>query len=300
MRATIWGCRGSLATPGRGTLRYGGNTSCVEVSLDDGTLVILDAGTGIRSLGLELAREERRLVHIVLTHLHLDHIEGLGFFAPIWRAETELHVWGPPSPLRSLGERLGRYFSAPLFPVELTDIPARLVLHDVPSEPWEIGSARISAEPVLHPGPTLGFRVEADGASLAYIPDHEPTLGIDLASLTPDWISGFPIAEGADVLLHDAQYTEEEYPDKIGWGHSSVAGAVTFARLTGAGRLVLFHHDPMRADDDVAALEERARELWEGGSPPPAAAFDGMQIEVGRPGGSADAAGAPLSQGFPS
>src|SRR5262249_23317556 len=115
LRARIWGCRGSLPTPGRETLRYGGNTSCVEVELDDGTRVILDAGTGIRALGLQLNGDRGRSVHVCLTHLHLDHIEGLGFFAPIWQPGNEIHVWGPPSATRSLKARIARYLSAPLF-----------------------------------------------------------------------------------------------------------------------------------------------------------------------------------------
>ncbi|HEY1356366.1 MAG TPA: MBL fold metallo-hydrolase, partial [Solirubrobacterales bacterium] len=143
MRARIWGCRGSLATPGRETLRYGGNTSCVQIELNDGSCVILDAGTGIRGLGLELVADHSPIppIHICLTHLHLDHIEGLGFFAPIWQQGAEVHVWGPPSATRTLEERIARYLSAPLFPVELVEIPARLVFHDAPTDTWEIGGA---------------------------------------------------------------------------------------------------------------------------------------------------------------
>ncbi len=280
MRARVWGCRGSLATPGRETLRYGGNTSCVEVELADGTCVILDAGTGIRKLGLELVTTPDRPIHICLTHLHLDHIEGLGFFAPIWQSEAEVHVWGPPSGTRTLEERLARYLSAPLFPVELVEIPARLVLHDVPRDSWQIGSARLSATRVCHPGATLGYRVEEDGAALAYIPDHEPALGIGLEGLTSDWVSGYSVAAGAGVLLHDAQYTDEEYWRHVGWGHSSVAQAVEFAALAGVDRLLLFHHDPLHSDSDLAALQSAARELWRGAGTPPELTYEGMEIDV--------------------
>jgi phosphoribosyl 1,2-cyclic phosphodiesterase len=278
MKARIWGCRGSLATPGRETLRYGGNTSCVEVRLDDGALLVLDAGTGIRELGLELEHEGIRRIDLLLTHLHLDHIEGLGFFAPVWNPETELHVWGPPSSVRSLDARIGRYFSAPLFPVELSEIPARLVFHDAPSEPWVLGGARLYAEPISHPGPTLGYRIEENGQVLAYIPDHEPALGIALDSLSADWLSGNAIAAGADVLLHDGQYFDEEYLDHMGWGHSSVSDAVTFGRMAEVGSLVLFHHDPLHTDAALDDLAERARGLWTHSGVPPEPAYEGMEL----------------------
>jgi phosphoribosyl 1,2-cyclic phosphodiesterase len=277
--ARIWGCRGSLPTPGAETVRYGGNTSCVEIRIDEHVALILDAGTGIKRLGDGL--ETTTPVHVLLTHLHFDHLEGLRFFAPLWREGAEVHVWGPPSPVHSLRERIARAFSPPLFPIDLSDIPAELVLHDVPEETWEIGEVRISALPVSHPDTTVGYRLELDGRSLAFIPDHEPVLGVELATLGPEWISGFSLAAGADVLVHDCQFTEEEYPDRVGWGHSSVAHAVGFARRAGVGRLVLFHHDPDRSDAGVDRLTQRAVELWDGnGDAPPLAAREGMTIEI--------------------
>jgi phosphoribosyl 1,2-cyclic phosphodiesterase len=281
VQVRIWGCRGSLAAPGAGTVRYGGNTSCVEVRLADGTLLVLDAGTGIRALGAALEGERLGPLHLLLTHLHLDHLEGLGFFAPFWRRKSELHLWGPPSMLHTLQERIARYLSPPLFPIRLGDTPARLRFHDVPGEPWHLGSATVQAAPVAHPGPTLGYRIEEDGAALVYLPDHEPALGLELASLSPDWISGCVLAADADVLLHDAQFTEDEYSSRLGWGHSSVAHAVAFAAIAGVERLVLFHHDPMRDDDQLEALLERARELSSGRPQPPELAFEGMRFELG-------------------
>ncbi len=278
VRARIWGCRGSLPTPGPRTVRYGGNTACVEVATGAGRLV-LDAGTGIKALGATLAPDEP--VHLLLTHLHLDHVEGLRFFAPLWSPRCELHVWGPPSPLLSLRDRIARAVSPPLFPLELTDSPARIVFHDVPREPWELDGVTVAAQPVSHPGPTLGFRLEAGGRVLAYIPDHEPVLGVELDSLEPEWISGHALAAGADVLLHDCQFSEEEYPTRVGWGHSSVAHAVALAQRAEVRRLVLFHHDPDRGDDEVERLSARARELWgEGPGEPPLAAREGMTIDV--------------------
>jgi phosphoribosyl 1,2-cyclic phosphodiesterase len=257
----VWGCRGSLATPGPDTVTYGGNTSCVEVELADGTLIVLDAGTGIRRLGTAMATNGPRTIQLLLTHLHLDHLEGLGFFAPIWHPETTLHVWGPRSPRRSLAERVARYLSPPLFPIELSSIPAQMTFNDVPDREWRIGGATIASDYILHPGPTVGYRVEENGRSLAYLPDHEPALVSDLAVATPDWISGCAVAAGADLLLHDGQYTEDEYPERVGWGHSSVGHAVRFAELAEVGRLVLFHHDPLHSDHDLEQLLEDARQL---------------------------------------
>ena len=281
MRARIWGCRGSLATPGEETLRFGGNTSCLEVELGDGTLVVLDAGTGIRALGLQLARERAaRTIHLCLTHLHLDHIEGLGFFTPLWQPDTCIHVWGPASPTRALRDRVARYFSPPLFPMQLSDVPSDLSFHDVPDGGWEIGSARVTAQTVSHPGPTVGYRLEEDGQSLAYIPDHEPALGVSLASLSPDWVSGFGLAQGVGVLVHDCQYSEAEYETKTGWGHSSVADAVTYARMAGAEQLIMFHHDPLHDDEQLEQLRDRACELSHDGSAEPQLAAEGMELEL--------------------
>ncbi len=278
MRLTVWGCRGSLATPGAETIRYGGNTSCVELRLDDGTLVVLDAGTGIRGLGLALADAGPCRAHLLLTHLHLDHLEGLGFFAPLWNPETRIEIWGPPSTVQTLEQRIARYLSPPLFPRRLSEVPCQITWHDVPSEPWAIGSARILAGPVSHPGPTVGYRFEEAGRTFAYIPDHEPALGLDLDALPPEWISGYDVAADVDLLLHDAQFREDEYPSRVGWGHSSVSDAVTFARKSSAQRLLMFHHDPHHTDADLESLLARARELWNGNGEAPELAREGMEI----------------------
>jgi ribonuclease BN (tRNA processing enzyme) len=280
MRLTIWGCRGSVPCPGQDTVRYGGNTSCVEVSLDDGALLVLDAGTGIRRLGDELVARERRHVHVLLTHLHLDHVEGLRFFAPLWDEDIAVDIWGPPSPLHSLRERVARAFSPPLFPVELGDVPARVTFHDVPRQPWTLEGASLTADLVAHPGPTVGYRIETATSSFAYIPDHEPALCGPIDDRPTDWLSGGSIAEGVDVLFHDAQYFEDEYVERIGWGHSSVADAVTFTRAVGALRLLLFHHEPMHTDGSLERLEERARALSDGDDLQPTLAREGMVLEL--------------------
>jgi phosphoribosyl 1,2-cyclic phosphodiesterase len=256
----IWGCRGSVPTPGPTTVRDGGNTSCVTLRPDDDTLLILDAGTGIRELGRHLNGGLPKDVHILLTHLHLDHIEGLRFFAPMWQRDTTLTIWGPASPVRTLRDRIRVLLSPPLFPIHLGDVPANLTFRDAEAE-MHFGPARVLSQRVQHPGPTVGYRVEVEGKSLAYIPDHEPALGLDLETVSPDWISGLELARGADWLFHDAQYFEDEYPKLVGWGHSSVAHAVTVARAAEARRLVLFHHDPGHDDTALERLEARAREL---------------------------------------
>lgn len=280
MRIRIWGCRGSLAAPGPETVRYGGNTSSVEVRLDDGSLIVLDAGTGIRDLGRSIEEEPVNKVNLFLTHLHLDHIEGLGFFSALWNPEIELHVWGPPSSLRSLEDRIGKLLSPPLFPVNLGKVPARPVFHDVPDEELHIGKARVYAEGVTHRGSTVGYRIEENGRSFTYIPDHEPALGEDLRKADPEWVSGFTVAHGADVLFHDSQYTEEEYPTHRAWGHSAIDHTVQFGLLTKVKNLVLFHHDPSHSDEQLEVHQRRAKELWGGHNDAPILAREGMEIEL--------------------
>ncbi|HEX4730722.1 MAG TPA: MBL fold metallo-hydrolase [Solirubrobacterales bacterium] len=263
MRVDLWGTRGSIPSPGPETIRYGGNTSCVGVTLSDDSLLVLDAGSGIRNLGLAPAAEPSR-IHLLLTHLHLDHIQGLAFFAPLFRPQTEIVIWGPASPEASLRDRIARYISAPLSPVEVRELPCDVSFRACP-EQWEIGPARITAASVAHRGPTLGYRIDDAGSSLAYIPDHEPALGVDLDRLEPEWISGFALAQDVDLLIHDGQYADEEYPAHLGWGHSALAHSLAFARRTGARRTALFHHDPLHSDAWLDAHGERAAADWEAG-----------------------------------
>jgi phosphoribosyl 1,2-cyclic phosphodiesterase len=280
MRLKIWGCRGSVPTPGPETVHFGGNTSCVEVSLDDGAVLVLDAGTGAIGLGFELLERGARRLHLLLTHLHLDHLEGLRFFAPLWDERVKLDIWGPPSTTLSLRERVARSFSPPLFPIDLGDVPASVTFRDVPREPWTLDSASVAAQLVVHPGPTVGFRIESGGSSFAYLPDHEPALAGAIEGRPPEWISGASIADEADLLIHDAQYFDEEYEHRIGWGHSSVDDAVAFTHAVGARRLLLFHHEPRHADGALARLEVRARSLAGGNAVEPTLAREGMVVEL--------------------
>lgn len=255
MEIRFWGTRGSLATPGPETARYGGNTSCVEVRGEDGTVLVLDAGTGIRPLGARLPRELRR-VDLLLSHLHMDHIQGMGFFAPLYNPGMEVHIWGPASSTLGLRERLSRYLSPPLFPVHLRDLPCQLVLHETPAE-TSIGPFHVISKLVCHPGPTVGYRISAPEGVLTYLPDHEPALGTPGFPLGAEWTSGYELAVHADVLIHDAQYSRDEYRARIGWGHSSLEQTFAFARLAEVKQLVLFHHDPSHDD---AALDRLVRE----------------------------------------
>ncbi len=277
MKLKVWGARGSVPSPGPQMNRYGGNTSCVQVTLPSGEILILDAGTGIRTLGLDLAPTSR--IHILLTHLHLDHIQGLMFFPPCFRAESEIIIWGPSSPEASLEDRIARYISAPLSPVEVRELPCSVAFRDTPASEWELGGATIRAEAVTHRGPTLGYRISDGRSSVAYIPDHEPALGAPLAGLEPEWISGFDLARDADLLIHDCQYTDEEYPAHVGWGHSALTDTLTFARRVQARRVLLFHHDPLHADEALDALHASARSAWEG------LGGDPTEIEMGIEGG---------------
>jgi phosphoribosyl 1,2-cyclic phosphodiesterase len=240
--------------PGRDTVKYGGNTSCVEVRLDSGHVVILDAGTGLRPLGVWMENQMPVELHIMLTHLHMDHLQGLGFFRPLFAPGLDIHIWGPTSPVQHLSERIAMYLSPPLFPVRLEDLASNITFHDAPEAPVTVGSATIRAAKVAHQGPTVGYRIEEHGRTFVYLPDHEPSLGTDLATVPAAWMSGHDIARDADVLLHDGQYRDHEYPAHVGWGHSGVGHAMEFADKANVDRLVLFHHDPYHTDDELEAL----------------------------------------------
>jgi phosphoribosyl 1,2-cyclic phosphodiesterase len=258
VRITLWGTRGSLPSLGPDTVRYGGNTACVEVRGSEGSLLVLDAGTGIRRLGAPLDQEISRF-DILLTHLHMDHIQGLGFFNPLYEPDLEVHLWAPPSSTLDLQARLARYLSPPLFPVRLRDLPCRLALHDAPRGRFDIGELEVMSDLVCHPGPTVGYRITEDGKSVAYLPDHEPALGVRHFPEDPDWTSGFELASGVNLLIHDAQYSAIEYAEHVGWGHSSIAHSLAFAAAARVGCLVTFHHDPAHDDSLLDELLQEAR-----------------------------------------
>jgi phosphoribosyl 1,2-cyclic phosphodiesterase len=269
MKAKIWGCRGSLSTPGPSTVRYGGNTSCVEVRTPSGALVVLDAGTGIRNLGTSLAGDGIKELDLVLTHLHLDHIEGLGFFAPLFDPECVVRVWGPRPVDGSLHDLLSTYLSPPFFPVPFENIPAQISFTEVGEESWEVGGLRIASVPVKHPGTTLGYRLSQNGTSLVYIPDNEPAL---------DRESGLSVAEGADVLFHDAQFTDDEYSTRVGWGHSAVSDYVTYLAEAAPARALMFHHDPSHSDEKLETMLANVRE--QSGRDDVELAHEGFEVDL--------------------
>ena len=276
MRAKLWGVRGSVPVPGPRAEQFGGNTSCVQITAADGAEFILDAGTGIRELGAAMTGRSGPL-HVLLTHLHFDHIQGLMFFAPFFEPEVEITIWGPPAAGRALRKRLARYLSDPLSPIEISELPARVSFRDVPSEPWKIGAVELRASLVAHRGPTLGYRLSEGTTSVCYLPDHEPALGHEIATAEKAWLSGHGLARDASLLIHDCQYDEREYPAHRGWGHSSLPDALAFAHRARAQRLLLVHHDPWHDDAFLESLGGEASHRW--------AQLDGQgRVDLGREG----------------
>jgi phosphoribosyl 1,2-cyclic phosphodiesterase len=256
MNITLRGVRGSIPTFNPETIRYGGNTSCIEVE-QDGHILVLDAGSGITSLNFSKTLEYKRF-DILLTHLHIDHIQGLMFFTPLFDPSKEVHIWGPVSSTQSLRSRLSRYFSPPFSPVYFRDLTCKLSIHEIDYSTFEIGPFVIQSRYVIHPGPTVGYRIQSHRGVFTYIPDHEPALGRGMLQHDIKWLSGSELASGADLLLHDAQYTQEEYSGKAGWGHSTIWDAMEFASLCRVKRMVLMHHDPVHSD---AQLDEMYLQL---------------------------------------
>jgi phosphoribosyl 1,2-cyclic phosphodiesterase len=220
-------------------------------------MLVLDAGTGIRLLGQKLG-DSLKNIHILLTHLHMDHLQGLPFFVPLRKPGVMIHIWGPPSTTRSLRLRVLRYLSPPLFPVSLRELSNNLQFHELPTGAVDIGEFKVKAELVIHPNPTIGYRIECADSSAVYLPDHEPALGTRTFPVSREWTSGYRLAEGADLLVHDSQYTDEEYPTRAGFGHSSIRQALKFGKLVGARKFVPFHHDPAHGDGLIDDMIRRA------------------------------------------
>lgn len=249
----IWGARGSVPTPAAENLRVGGNTPCVEVLIGEASF-IFDAGTGIRNLGsVQAARLERHAAeqHIFLTHFHWDHVQGLPFFQPLYSAANKVHFYSGFS-AEHLQRVLEGQMKEPYFPVPFERLAARKEFAQVSEEPKRFGAAVVSAFPLTHPGGAFGYRLRVDGMSVVYATDHEHGDAVADARLRA-------MAEGADVLIYDAQFTPEEYRSKGGWGHSTWLEATRVARDAGVKQLVLFHHDPDHTDDMMERICEEAR-----------------------------------------
>ena len=262
MRVRFFGTRGSIATPGPHTLRYGGNTSCIEVQSSAGTLVILDMGTGAAVLGRELmARGEPSRGHILISHTHWDHIQGIPFFAPLFVPGFEWDIYGPRGLHQGLRQTLAGQMQSTYFPVTLEQLGATIRYRELVEGRLRIGDIEVTCRYLNHPALTLGYRLEADGAALVYACDHEPhshALATGVGDFLGEDRRHAEFLAGADLVVHDAQYLASEYPQKIGWGHSTIEYACAVARLAKVGQLALTHHDPMRDDAAIDALVELA------------------------------------------
>ncbi|MGI9103691.1 MAG: response regulator [Terriglobales bacterium] len=273
MRVRFWGTRGSVATPGASTLRFGGNTSCVEVITDSGQRFILDAGTGIRLLGLELMSSASKPIRatILLGHTHWDHIQGFPFFIPMFVPGNDFVVCAPGGGAKSLETVLAGQMEFTYFPVEAAQLPAKIEYRELAEGTYDFGGARIIAQYINHPAASLGYRLEADGAVVVYICDHEPfgpaiwREGAAAGQLSDIVHAGdrrhAEFMKYADLLIHDTQYTPEEYPAKKNWGHSTFEYAVELAAAADVRQLALTHHDPLHNDNQIAEIEQRARAL---------------------------------------
>jgi len=271
LKIRFWGVRGSVPTPVRENLGFGGNTACVEMQSSDGDTLIFDAGSGIRELGTHLIQQSGGKpldIHLFISHFHWDHVLGLPFFAPVFSSKNAVTIYSSPysDPLRPAIEGV---LSAPYFPVEFDALPSRVSLRDVPSSGIHVGSMNVTPFPVRHPQGSCGYRVEAAGAVAIYVPDREPG-NKDMDQGIVDY------CRGADVLIHDSQYTPEEYITHRGWGHCDWSEAARVARAAEVKRLILFHHDPTHSDEAVSGIAEKTRAMF----PNTEAAREGWTIEV--------------------
>jgi len=283
---TFWGTRGSIPTPGAQTARYGGNTPCVAVEGAGGQLVILDAGTGIRALGLQLVEKQNGAVkvEILLSHAHWDHIQGLPHFKPFFAPGNAVRIWGPRQGTTSLEAILRQQMDPAVFPVPLDALSAQLTVQQVDVPEFSIGEFRVRTIKLRHLGTTLGFRLTPvqGGPSLAYVTDNELGPGGHY-EVPSSWRKDFvTFLSGVDLLIHDAMYTPAELALHRGWGHSTYEEAVTLAQDTGAKRLVLFHHEPEHSDDAMDGLVKAARTFAKKDGRPleVLAALEGMQLTL--------------------
>jgi CheY-like chemotaxis protein/phosphoribosyl 1,2-cyclic phosphodiesterase len=295
MRIRFWGTRGSIAKPGPSTVRYGGNTACVEVRADD-TLIVLDCGTGAHELGQQITAASPDPVrgHLLISHTHWDHIQGFPFFMPLFRPGNEWDVYAPRQRGRTLEEILGAQMQYTYFPVPLGELAATIRYHELTEGEFELGNVRVITRYLNHPAPVLGYRLEAGGVAVVYATDHEPHSRHHAERRPADGAAPVHVEDkrhieflaGADLVIHDAQYTLEEYPEHLSWGHCPAEWAVDFAVAAKVKRLALFHHDPGRNDRAVESLLARCRQRAVTQPDPPEifAAAEGQYLVVVRPG----------------
>jgi phosphoribosyl 1,2-cyclic phosphodiesterase len=259
MRITVWGCRGSLPAPGWDTVRYGGNTTCLEIRLNDETLIIADAGSGIRRLGTKLlAEEDLAEIYVFVTHAHWDHLTGFPFFQPAYSSKCRIHVRGGPRAKRSLAKYLRRQMEPPFFPVPFKAMKAEFDFTDADPKTTSIGSAEIIPIRLSHPGGGYGFKLVEGNRAFVFLPDNELDLAYEHGMTKEEYVD---FCKGAALLMHDAQYTDNEYESaKVGWGHTKLSSAVELGIRAEVQRLGLFHHDPDHTDDDIDGFVAVCRE----------------------------------------
>lgn len=260
MNVTFWGVRGSTPCPCDANRRYGGNTSCVALESPGHAPIVLDLGTGLRFWGETLDPSVPFQGSALVTHIHWDHVQGLPFFAPVLRDGASLDVYGPPPDppgTSTLEECFGQFIAPPLFPVRLDDLPGEIRFHTVRDTAMSVGDAKVTVRDVPHTGVTNGYRIELDGTTVVYVSDHQ--MPLDGSHQVAD--SVLELCDGADLLIHDSQYTPEEFTGKRDWGHCTMEYAVHVAIEAGVRRLALFHHDPTHDDAFLDCLAERARML---------------------------------------
>jgi ribonuclease BN (tRNA processing enzyme)/GAF domain-containing protein len=285
MKVQFWGTRGSIAKPGPSAERYGGNTSCVEIRSNQGTVVVIDCGTGSHALGQKLVAEGVKRGYLLIGHTHWDHIQGLPFFAPLFVPGTEWDIYGPKGLSGSLRQTLAGQMSSTYFPITIEQLGATIHYHDLLEGSFDLDDIHVSTRYLNHPALTLAYRLETDGASLVYACDHEPhspaAASGDEALHEQDLLHA-EFTAGVDLLIHDAQYTADEYPAKVNWGHSTVEYAMRVARQAGVQRLALTHYDPLRTDDQLDVLVEQAQERMRaaGSTIDVFAAHEGLEIDL--------------------
>ena len=264
MIVRFWGTRGSLAKAGPSTVRYGGNTSCVEVRSAAGTLIVIDCGTGVHGLGQALMKESIQPIrgHLLISHTHWDHIQGIPFFEPLFVPDNEWDIYAPHSLSQSIRDTLAGQMQYTYFPVTIEALGAKIKYHDLVEGVFKVEDITVRTHYLNHPALTLGYRLEADGVSIVYSCDHEPFCrqpSTDKTGISEQDQQHADFLRGADLVIHDAQYTAAEYANKIGWGHSTAEYAVEMCNAVGVKQLALTHHDPMRNDADIDQIVSSMR-----------------------------------------
>lgn len=269
--------RGSTPCHGDDVARYGGNTSCVSVDVAGHEPILLDLGTGARYFGLQCPPESRFCGTCLVSHLHWDHVQGLPFFPPLLRADSQVDIYAPvQEDGRSIGEVIRDSLAPPLFPVALDMFPGDVVFHAKGDDEFAIGSVEVTSRLIPHVGNTLGYRLEVDGVSVAYLSDHQQP-GVDVYEATDN---ARELCAGVDLLIHDAQYSRDEFERKANWGHCTAEYAVWLALESDVKRLALFHHDPTHDDDHIDGVLADARARCHGSGTEVVAASEGLTLHV--------------------